>query len=591
MSALPAIPPVNTTLTFIHLNDLHAHLTEHDDWIKPTATEAPRLVKAGGIARIATAIDQIRASNPSGNILMNIGDTFHGGVEALYSNGNVVVDIINTLGVDLGVPGNWDYAYGFNATRLRFSSSKITLPMTEGEIRKVNYPNLAANVTSKPLFPEFLPATRILTRNGAKIGFIGLSSDMVPKMHKMMALSFKFLQGEQEYIDLINHHAQQLRQDGVNMVVVMSELGIHKDLKIAEKIHNNSVDVIFSAHTHELTRTPIETASGAQVVEAGSDIYLGRMDITLQNGKITQRQWQIITVDAQYPERQDIAQQVAAIRQDLKTNYAGRKVPMAMTTQTLDHDIEAVIGHTTITLDRRHALVNRFNQVYTQLLKNYAGTDVALTPGFRFDSVIPGTDIPVEDQPASTGAITIEDIYRYFPMPFTLATGEIPAKGTLSRFGKTGKKDIIGLDTIIENNLTAVFSTDIFQQVGGWTDGFAGITLQVNLQNADGKRITQFYLTDAPTETLTANTILSVAGCSRPMDEEGTLCSYSGFKNVQPLLNPATGKAWSGIDFIIAEITAGHLENLSELTATITDTSATAMWPDSPYIQPLYGAQ
>ncbi|MBI3188211.1 MAG: metallophosphoesterase [Gammaproteobacteria bacterium] len=579
----PLVPDVTRTITFIHMNDLHAHLTEHYDYIKTDENTPPKIIMAGGIARIATAIKSVRDTNPGNSILMNIGDTYHGGVEALYTNGNAVVDIMNEIGVDIGVPGNWDFAYGPNATRQRFSSAVTSMPMM-GEITKVNYPNLAANVTSTLPRNPFLPATKIITLNGAKIGFIGLSSDIVPKMSPALAVTFNFLQGEQNHIDLVNKLAADLRNQGVNIVVVMSELGIHKDLKLGEKIKPGSVDVFFSAHTHELTRTPVDTASGAKVVEAGDDIYLGKMDITLVNGKVSNRAWNVITVDNQFSPDQNIANLVVQKRAPFLIDNPDLSVNMPSVTQSLHEPITEVIAQSPVTIDRRQALENNFNKLFSTMLKNYANTDVAITPGFRFDAVIPGTNIPVEDQPVSSGNITIEDMYRYFPVPFILATGEIAARENTAT-----SIDEPDLQTIIENNLTAVFSTDVFKQGGGWTDAFAGLNLQVNLKSTDGYRVTGMKRKGSDTE-LTSYDMLSVAGCQRPVEtDSSTLCSYPGFSQVTALINPATGSAWSGIDFAIAEIRAGHLP--ASVDQDITDTGNTTMWPNSMYIQPLYGAQ
>ena len=35
--------------------------------------------------------------------------------------------------------------------------------------------------------------------------------------------------------------------------------------------------------------------------------------------------------------------------------------------------------------------------------------------------------------------------------------------------------------------------------------------------------------------------ILSMTGCQRPMESSGILCGYTGFGNIAPLVNPATG--------------------------------------------------
>ena len=63
LSVLSCTPAFGATITFIHYNDPHAHLTPHADLVQngTTTTTATR----GGLARIATVIKQIRAQNPA----------------------------------------------------------------------------------------------------------------------------------------------------------------------------------------------------------------------------------------------------------------------------------------------------------------------------------------------------------------------------------------------------------------------------------------------------------------------------------------------------------------------------------------------
>jgi uncharacterized membrane protein YedE/YeeE len=128
--ALLVAPPARSapdtrTVSFIHLNDLHANLVPHLDLVRvPSHGDQPahtRVVERGGVARIATLVRRIRRDSPH-SVLMNVGDTYHGGVEALYTRGNAIVPAVNALSVDIGVPGNWDFAYGAVTTRLRYAA-------------------------------------------------------------------------------------------------------------------------------------------------------------------------------------------------------------------------------------------------------------------------------------------------------------------------------------------------------------------------------------------------------------------------------------------------------------------------------------
>lgn len=620
-----------TTVTFIHFNDLHAHLTPHTDLVPDappgqTAT-GTRIVERGGIARLATLVKKIRADNPN-SIFMNIGDTYHGGVEALFTNGNAIVDPVNALNIDVGVVGNWDFSYGPLVTRMRYTD----LPMTKvaatmqrmtsrakrggplsrmrrdrdnsddearvnqtmmpfGEIKKPNFPNLAANVTlTLPPMRRgqlMMPATLMKDMNGVKVGMIGLTSDIVPRMHKMLAMGMSFVEGEDNYRELVNRYQKELRAEGADVVVVMSELGIQKNYRLAQIIEPG-VDVIFSAHTHEAIYTPLTSASGALVVEAGNDGNVGRMDVRVENGKVVGRHWTLTPIDHTVPEDPEIKSLVDKARAPFLAKNVDMSIPMPMMQQKLTQPIDTVIGHTDVVLDRRQVLESRFNDLMGAIMLRKSGSDVAITPGFRFDAVVPakrgrpfgdhgrgmieGQDIVVEDNVVAAGAITLEDVYRFFPVPYTLSTGEISGAG---------------LRKVMETALTNVFSPDVFKQSGGWLEGFAGLETLLNLENPDGRRISGLSLRGSGKPVTDAMT-LKVTGCSRPMDDPGTLCSYPGFSNVKPLTNEETGKPWTPVDIFIDGM-AHRSAYGSPKPMNIREKDTTPMWPRIPFIQPLEG--
>jgi 2',3'-cyclic-nucleotide 2'-phosphodiesterase (5'-nucleotidase family) len=298
--ALAAIQVNAATLTFIEMNDLHAHLTPHLDKVVKNGQVVYE--SRGGLARVATLVKQIRASNPN-SALMNVGDTFHGGVEALYTDGNAVIDPLDSLGVDVAVPGNWDYGYGPNVFNLRYatltnSKKKLlqsTVPIT---IKRPGFLSLAANLTSSSSGALIIPANLIKTIGGVKVGFVGITSDIVAQMDSQLATGMTFTQGETAYRDLINNQAQTLRSQGATLVVVMSELGLQKDYRLADIVNAGSVDVFFSAHTHDTIFTPLKAKSGALVVEAGHDGWLGRMDVTVAPGQAPVFNWTLLPVDS-----------------------------------------------------------------------------------------------------------------------------------------------------------------------------------------------------------------------------------------------------------------------------------------------------
>lgn len=572
----------STTITLIHYNDLHAHLTPHPDVVADGKGKT-KIVTRGGLARAATLIKRIRSDNPN-SILMNIGDTYHGGVEALFTNGNAIVAPVNALGIDVGVPGNWDFAYGPIVTRLRYVDlrpvemrmlTRVNKMMTPiGKIERPNFPNLGGNVTfTQPFWKAnkpFLPPTLILERGGVKVGFIGITSDIVPRMHYMLAMGLSFLEGEDKYRDYVNRNAKALRAEGAQIVVVMSELGLQKNYRLAQVIEPGAVDVLFSAHTHEAVFTPLTTPSGTLVVEAGNDGYVGRMDVTVDDGKVSARHWKLLPIEASLPQDAEVKKLVEKARAPFLVAHPNIKLPMAMQDEVLDRSITTVVGHVKGALDRRSALESSFNAAYVEALRQRGHTQISITPGFRMDAVIAEPGVMFEDNTVSKGAITIEDVYRFFPVSYTLSTAKV-----------SGER----LKSLMEDALDNVFSPDVFTQSGGWFEGFGGLRTTVDLAQGKGERVKSLVLKDDNVE-IKEKDVYTVTGCTRPMDEDDVLCSYSGFTDVQPFLNPNTSKPWNVSDIFIDMVSHGEI---LPTKFSITDRSGAPQWPVSPYVQPLQG--
>jgi 2',3'-cyclic-nucleotide 2'-phosphodiesterase (5'-nucleotidase family) len=567
-------------LTLIHLNDLHANLVPHNDLVRVASIDgAPataRVEERGGIARIATLIGRIREENPNA-VLMNIGDTFHGGVEALYTRGNAIVPAVNALGIDVGVPGNWDFAYGAVTTRMRYSAEP-SLParffnwMFWGDdVDRPNYPNLAANLTqTMPPFARgdlLIPGTLVREVGGVRVGFLGLTSDMVARMAAPFAWGFDFLQGEENYRVLINDLVAALRADGADVVVVMSELGLHRDRRLAE-IVEPGVNVFFSAHTHEVTLNPLASASGAVVVEAGNDGYLGRMDIRVRDGTVVRLDWSLLPVDASVPNDPMVQKLVEEARAPFLALDVDMELPAPWVELPLTRPIDTVVGHVDRLLHRRDVLHNPFNAMLAEVIRRAAGTQIGMTPGFRFDAVV-----PPESAPGANGEITLEQIYRYLPIAPSIATGKIR--------GKT-------LRGILEVELTRIFSADPFQHSGGWFGGFSGLDIEVDLTRRDGERIQRMHLMGS-SEPIGDDEILTVASCIRPFDDDDIMCSNPGYSDISEIENPATGRAWTPLEFLVDAFETGAAPVPSN--SRVEDRGGEMLWPEGPYIQPLRSAR
>jgi len=607
-------PTVSTTVRLLELNDLHAHLIEHAEQLREGSSK--KVGMRGGLARTKHLIDQLRNEN---TIIVNVGDTFHGGAEALFSNGNDIVTLVNELGIDVGVIGNWDYGYGPYTTVARFGN------VDDARVVRPNFDYIAANATyvepktltqrfkSKQKAQElaltmmqnvyqfkvgepFLPPYKIIEKSGAKIGIIGLTSDIVEKMSPMLLPFVEFTQGEAAYKALIEQLSATLKAQGANLVVVASELGIHKDLQLANSIAAKSVDIFLSAHTHEATFEMLPSKSGAVVVESGSDAYLGQMDVTFNAGEVQSLNWTLHELNGKKDET--MLAKVDAMREkylnvdvNISTKFImpelgalsgspqQQSIAQALfedknPTIYLTQPISAVAGHTTHTLERKHVLQNGFNHYFAAAMQREYNTTLGLTPGFRYDSVVVATqeqeDFISEESVVIDGNVSIEDVYRFLPSTNFVATGQIRGKN---------------LKTFIEGELVTVLSNDAFNHSGGWFVGFSGLHVSIDSGAPDFQRLRSIALLDGTTlQDEQAYSVVS--SCVRPVEPDEmtastTMCGVALFENVAQ--TPITTA-----DFLIQSLSKGVFESLED-NSTTTDLAAQPLWPQTPFVQPLHG--
>ena len=161
-------------ITIIHTGDFHGHLI-------PRANVRSDSVgrKEGGLARIATVIQQIRAKDKNA-LLIHTGDTIQGGAEVLFTRGQAIVDILNMpeFGFDAFAPGNWEFVYGTQRFVELFSGDKPSAPW--GVVAAnlfYSKEGVACSAGERPL-----PPYKIKMVGKVKVGILGLTTDRGPQV-------------------------------------------------------------------------------------------------------------------------------------------------------------------------------------------------------------------------------------------------------------------------------------------------------------------------------------------------------------------------------------------------------------------------
>lgn len=372
-----------------------------------------------------------------------------------------MVPVVNALGIDVFVPGNWEYAYGPEAFKKRMS--------------ELNHPVAAINLFDKNSGKRLFAPSVIKTVNGVRVGVVGITSTIVQATMApdySRGLLFTFKQGVQEEVD-------RLRNDGVDIVLLATELGLAQEVRLAREIEN--VDFILGGHTHERTEKPY-TEGGTPVIQAGSEgSFLARLTFRVKDGRVTGYDHELLEVT---PERYAPSKTVSHLVAEARKPFEKR--------------LQKVIGRTETDLFRKGVLESAMDNLISDALREATGADIGVTNGFRFS------------YPVRRGVVTEEDLYNIFPMDALIKLGKL-----------TGRQ----LKQFWEDSLEHVFAADAYGQKGGWGPRPCGMTIRVRLGAPKGERVLWMKVAGKPVED---EAVYTIATCDRPGDTEDTLCRFGG---------------------------------------------------------------
>jgi sulfur-oxidizing protein SoxB len=454
-------------ITFAFFADIHGQLEEHPEMYWSSGKD--EIVPAGGVARIAKLMKEIRAANPEGTITLDLGDTIQGSGHVVMSEGGTMIEPINALELDYWLPGNWEVIYGKKV--LLETSSRLKAPAIAANMRDA--------ATKELLFKPYV----IQQAHGLKIALIGFTDPDVPLRQPP-----SFSEGiRYEETDILQPLVDEVRKkEKADIVVLMTHIGLPKAVALAETL--TGVDAILSADTHERTEKPI-IRGNTWIVEAGAfGSHLGKLDLTVENGRITRRDWQLIELRAShYAEDGEVKDLVQKSLAPYRENF------------------NRIIGRTSRPLSRYAPVETSADAVLADALLAAGGTEIALSNGFRFA------------YPIDQGDIIENDLWNYYPINSRLKTGKV-----------TGTQ----LRQFFERELENVFSKNTKRLFGGWVPRPAGITFSFYAKKLEGQRIVEMQVNGQTVEAARAYTITS---CEREGDAETTLCRIRDVAEVKLL--------------------------------------------------------
>ena len=426
------LPPHVTGADFLKLYGLAPGSPEAYALTYPDFTAlAKGYGRMGGMDRVATVINAIRAERPDA-LLLDGGDTWHGSYTAEQTRGQDVVNVMNLLKPD-AMTSHWEFTFG----RERVDEIVETL----------DFPFLGANIFDAEWDEPAYEPYKMFERGGAKIAVIGQAFPYLPIANpRWMFPGLSF--GIRE--DRVAAMVAEVREAGADLVVLLSHNGFDVDRKLAAQV--DGVDIILCGHTHDALPEPLQVGDTFLIASGSNGKFLSRIDIDVSGGAMKGLRHKLIPVFSD----------VIAPDPEMAALIDAERAPY-------DAALSEVLGHTDSLLYRRGNFNGTWDDLICNALIEEREADIALSPGFRWGpSLLPGDPITREDLHNAT-AMSYPAAYR------SEMTGEM-------------------LHTILEDVADNLFNPDPYYQQGGDMVRVGGMGYSIDVGKPMGSRLSDMTL-------------------------------------------------------------------------------------------------
>lgn len=466
-----------TKISILQTTDVHCQTRTHDElfWENNQIT----FRQTGGYARLKTYLDTFKKKNEH-VFTLDSGDMFQGSELSVKTTGKAFVPILNEIGYDLYLPGNWEVVYG------KKSMQHLLGSLNAPKICANMYHDLGDGKRGELIFPPY----HIWQVAGVKIGFLGYTDHMVPmRQSPIYSKGIIYTKPEENlahYVDVLKN------QENCAFLILVSHCGLSQQIAIGNNPDCAGVDYIFGGDTHERVRKPIQ-CKYTKVVEPGAfGSFVGKLDLEIENGKVVSDAYELVEVKSSLKEDAEMSKLVDSIEKEFQPS------------------IQEVIGYSTIPLYRYFVIENPIDTLVLNALKySFNDIDIVLSNGFRF--------CPPRSTPDNTGNIPITNGYIFDMLPVDATT----------RFGKVTGQQLLNW---LEKEMNNVFATNANERFGGWLVKFKGMHVTFNAFGENGKRVQSVDVNGKP---LDVNQVYSVLACEREGDPEDMLCRMKKVQDPQ----------------------------------------------------------
>ena len=391
--------------------------------------------KMGGMDRVATVVNSIRAARPDA-LLLDGGDTWHGSYTCYQTEGQDVVNVMNTLKPD-AMTFHWEFTLG--SGRVRDIVNDLPFAALGQNIFDAEWDEPSE---------DFAPY-KFFERGGVKIAVIGQAFPYMPIANPgWMFPEYSFGIRDQRMQEMVD----EVRAAGAELVVCLSHNGFDVDKAMAGRV--SGIDVILAGHTHDALPEPVLVGDTIIIASGSNGKFVSRLDLDVRDGKMMGFRHKLIPIfsDVIEPDAD-----VAAVIDEQRAPF--------------EAELTEVLGKTAddTTLYRRGNFNGSWDDLICDALIEEREADIAMSPGVRWGpSILPGQDITREDLWNVT-SMTYPNAYR------TEMTGEF-------------------IHTIMEDVADNLFNEDPYYQQGGDMVRVGGMGYRIDINKPIGERVSNLTL-------------------------------------------------------------------------------------------------
>jgi len=497
------------TLTVLHTGSTFNRIQEFKVFNTPPQ---------GGVARRATVVKQLRAEHPN-TILVSSGSDVMGTPMFAQYGGVASAEVMSRLKYDAALASSTDIMAGGN------------LEGFKGYQAASNFPIVVSNLDLSNLKDLKIPTNSVLTVNGMKVGVFGLTNERTASLANF-GESISVLDTDKTIQANLDDFAKQ----NIDIVVMLSSLGVDRDKAVAEKFGGaKGIDIIvgnasggvfgeqadISPAIKPMGSYPLlvneKTAPVALVYAGQFGSYLGELNATFDDkGLITQASGKPHWLNAKVDQDPEMLKYVDGLAAGIVMD----KIIVGETTGDMPGSFQDIPW-------QENPLANMYADAFLEYGKPY-GAEVALVNNGAVWGAI------------NSGKITLADVYRIQPFTNWLIIEDLKGEQILAA---------------LENGVSQYKGS--VQQGSGRFLAVAGMTYAFDPSKPVGQRITEVKIGDKAldlkaTYPVVVNSFMSDGGDDFTMLRQGGNIFNTGisvtdilqqYMNVHsPLTPPAIGR-------------------------------------------------